>query len=481
MHESKSIILMVVAANNQLANQLVMSLAKFHDPQSERIVGVMTKPDLVDGYANEKKYLDLCRGLEPAHKLPLGWHVLRNSSEQERNDASHDRDRTEQQFFQRGAWSSLPSADRGIESLRTKLGKVLLDHIKGNLPGFIREIDDSLNAREEELRQLGKPRSTPEEMRSFLLDIASNFQRLAGDAVDGKYGDKFFGDLSAFDRKLRARLRHMNRAFDATMLSKGATYDIQLDVDSDSDQDSDDSEANDGLVEDDDDQIPDHLQRLISLYKQEFSDPRPYTSSAITRELESLAILNQGKELPGTPNADLAFQFFRKQAEPWRRIAEFHLKQVLDVSKNIVECLFEYVVGGDHDTTEAILKGCADPFFERKGTLLVEKLQEIIRPYTTGYSLALESEFRKRTWHNSTHFLEALEDECPELFDHESKKLDRNKILRNIKEADNHYRDDFGVKKVIHMMTVHYDVSQSHKKRPVSLADENATWGEKRL
>lgn len=459
MHESKSIILVVVAANNQLANQSVMSLAKFHDPHSERIVGVITKPDLVDGYANEKKYLDLCRGLEPAHKLPLGWHVLRNSSEQERNDASHDRDRTEQQFFQRGAWSSLPSADRGIESLRTKLGRVLLDHIKGNLPGLIREIDDSLNACEEELRQLGKPRSTPEEMRLFLLDIAVHFQRLAGDAVDGKYGDQFFGDLSAFDRKLRARLRHMNRAFDATMSSKGATYDIQWEVDSDTGQDSDDSEANDGLAEDEDDQIPDHLQRLIKFYRQEFSDPRPITGPDITRKLENLAALNQGKELPGTPNADLAFQFFKKQAEPWRKIAGFHLKQVLDVSKNIVDCLFEYVVGGDLDTTRAILKGCADPFFERKETLLEEKLQEIIRPYTTGYSLALESEFRKRTWHNSKQFLEALEDQCPELFDHESRRLDRNKILKDIEETDSYYRDDFGVKKVIHMMAVHYDVS----------------------
>lgn len=476
MHESKSIILVVVAANNQLANQSVMSLAKFHDPQSKRIVGVITKPDLVDGYANEKKYLDLCRGLEPAHKLPLGWHVLRNSSEQERNDASHDRDREEQQFFQRGTWSSLPSANRGIESLRTKLSKVLLEHIKGNLPGLIREIEDSLNAREEELRQLGKPRSTPEEMRSFLLDIAINFQRLAGDAVDGKYGDQFFGDLFAFDRKLRARLRQMNWAFDATMLSNGATYDIQWDVDSDSGRDSNDGQANNSLAENDDDQIPDHLQRLIKLYNQKFSDPVPITRLAIARELENLAALNQGKELPGTPNAELAFRFFQKQAEPWRRIAEFHLNQVLDVSKNIVDCLFGCVVGGDHDATEAILKGCADPFFERKRVLLVEKLQEILRPYTTGYSLALENEFRKRTSRqNSKQFPEALKDECPELFYHEAEELDRNKILRGIKETDNLYRDDFGTEQVIHMMAVHYEVSHSHKKPPVSLADENAT------
>jgi GTP-binding protein EngB required for normal cell division len=462
MQESKSIILVVVAANNQLANQSVMSLAKHHDPQSRRIVGVITKPDLVDGHANEKKYLDLCRGLEPAYELPLGWHVLRNSSDQERNDESHDRDREEQRFFQRRAWSSLPSADRGIESLRNKLSKVLLEHIKGNLPGLIREIEDNLKSREEEISQLGKPRSTPEEMRSFLLGIAVNFQRLASDAVDGKYGDQFFGDLSAVDRKLRARLRHMNWAFDATMLSKGATYDIRLIVESNSDQDSDDGQAKDDLSEDEDIEVPDHLQRLIKLYKREFSDPLPITRSAITRELENLTSLNQGKELPGTPNAELAFRFFQKQAEPWRKIAEFHLNHVLEVSKNIVDCLFGCVVGADRDTTEAILKGCADPFFERKSKLLVEKLQELLQPYTTGYSLALEREFRKRTsWHISQRFHEALEDECPELFNG-TEDLDRDKILRSIKQTDGLYSDDFRTAQVIYMMEVHYEVSQSH-------------------
>lgn len=470
MQEGKSIILVVVAANNQLANQSVLSRAKLHDPQSKRVVGVVTKPDLVDGYANEKKYLDLCRGLETAHKLSLGWHVLRNSSEQERNDGSHDRDSEEQRFFQRGAWASLPPANRGIESLRNKLSKVLLEHIKGNLPGLIREIENSLKAREEELQQLGKPRTTPEEMRSYLVGIAETFQRLALDAVEGRYGDQFFGDLSTVDQKLRARLRQMNRAFDDTMLSKGATYSITREIENDSDNHTgevhrpkDDRSGNgrSGEASSHGDQEGlEHLKRLIESYEEKFSDPLSISRSTLTHELDNMAALNQGKELPGVPNSELGLHLFKKQAKPWRKIAEYHLDQVQAASKAFVDYLLGYVIGEDQNTTEAILKGCADPFFDKKSALLVEKLQELLRPYTTGYGLPLEREFRKRTLRgNYQQFLDALKSISPELFGG-NETLRRKDILEIFVSAEELYGDDFGTDQVIKMMMVQYEVSK---------------------
>ncbi|KAJ0114747.1 hypothetical protein J7T55_004488 [Diaporthe amygdali] len=418
MQERKSIILVVVAANNQLANQSVLSLAKQHDPQSSRIVGVITKPDLVDDSANEKKYLDLCKGLESTHKLPLGWHVLRNSSEKQRNDAKHNRDLEEQRFFQTTGWASVPSASRGVESLRNKLSKVLLEHIRESLPGLIREIENSLRAREEELKQLGKSRSTPQEMRSFLLGIAEDFRRLSRDAVDGRYGDPFFGDLSSCDRKLRARLRQMNHAFDATMLSKGATYSFDWETGSDS-------------SDNDEDGAPAHLQLLIEDYRKHFSDPLSITKLALTH-----------------------------------------------ASKAFVDQLFGYVIGADHDAIEAILKGCADPFFEEKGTLLEDKLQEILRPYTTTYGLPLEREFRtetsKRTLlRNSHRFVETLQRERPDLF-HQESGFDPKTILQSVINAEKLTKGDYGTEQIIHMIVVHYEMSRrTFIENVLNLAVEN--------
>lgn len=466
MRESKSIIMVVVAANNQLANQSVLSRAKLHDPQSKRMVGVITKPDLVDNSANERKYLDLCRGLETAHRLPLGWHVVRNSSEQERNDDNHNRELEEQRFFQRSEWASVSPANRGVGSLRNKLSKVLFEHIRTSLPGLIREIEDSLNARELELKQLGKPRSTPEEMRSFLMDIAENFQRLSRDAVEGRYGDRFFGKISAHEHKLRARVRRLNRAFDATMVDKGASYSIGWET------------LSDPCDPYHHDQASPYLQPgMIEVYRAQFPDPMPITSSSLTRQLESIASLNQGKELPGTPNSELAFQFFKLQAGPWPRIAKFHLTEVQHTCKAFVDHLFGWVIGPNNDTIEAVLKGCADPFFDEKSALLADKLQELLRPYTTSYGLPLEREFRSETsrrilLHNSQQFIEVLEKERPDLF-HAGGALDRETLLKSVVNAENISKSDFGTEQVIQMMVVHYEVSSmlfrcppSEKTRP---------------
>lgn len=448
MRESKSIILVVVAANNQLANQSVLSRAKAHDPQSKRIVGVITKPDLVDSSANEKKYLDLCRGLEPTHRLPLGWHVVRNSSEQERDNENHDRELEEQRFFQRTEWATVSPANRGVESLRNKLSKVLFEHIRASLPGVIREIEDSLSAKEKELKQLGKPRSTPEEMRSFLMDIAEDFQRLARDAVEGRYGDEFFGKLSTREHKLRAQIRQLNHAFDATMVEKGAFFSIDWET------------ANHSC---DEEKAHPQQSHLNGVYRKQFSDPQAVTISSLTRRLENTACFNQGKEMPGTPNSELAFQLFKRQAEPWRRIAEFHLAQVHNISKACVDHLFSWVIGSSNETVEAVLKGCADPFFEEKTTLLANKLQELLRPYTTSYGLPLEREFRRETsrrifLHNSQHLMKALEKERPDLFNKEG-SLDRETLWQSVVNAENLSKNDFGSEQVIHMMMVHYEVS----------------------
>ncbi|GAB1315414.1 hypothetical protein MFIFM68171_05624 [Madurella fahalii] len=187
MRQPKSIILAVVAANNQLANQVVLQEVKKHDPRKERTIGVITKPDLAgSASANERKYLDLVKGRETMHKLVLGWYVLRNRSEEERASDADVRDAAEERFFQTGAWSSISPTSRGVESLRKRLSKVLLDHIRASLPDLIHDIETNLRTRQEELSRLGKSRSNPEELQSYLLGIADDFQRLARDAVEGR-------------------------------------------------------------------------------------------------------------------------------------------------------------------------------------------------------------------------------------------------------------------------------------------------------
>lgn len=459
MAQKNSIIVAVVSANNQLANQVVLSKAKRHDLDSKRTLGVITKPDLAGpGSANERKYLDLCKGLESMHKLPLGWHVLCNSSDQERADENHDRDLKERNFFQTGAWSFLPQLTRGVESLRKRLSKVLFEHIKTSLPGLIRDIRNSMESRQDTLSRLGKPRSSAEDMREYLIDIAEEFQRLARDAVEGRYtATKFFGDLNRNTRKLRAEVRILNQWFDAVMASKGSTYSVILD-----------------MSQPDGDQIPESLIESLPsyapMYDDIFPEPAEMFESDLNEELDNLAAYNKGRELPGTTNGQLAFQLFQKQAEPWRGIANFHMTNIHEISKAFVDQLFEYIIGDKSAmTVQAILKTCVDPFFEQKRTLLETKLQELLNPYTDGYGLSLEREFhttmsQKILRRQASKLVGFLESRYLELFDNSTRgerpnpKFNRQKMLDDLLDTENSPESVHGTENIVQMMMTHYDV-----------------------
>ena len=137
MRQSKSIILAVVSANHNLAGQVVVKEAKKHDPDRQRTIGLITKPDLtVRDSADQEECLELIRGEERMHNLRLGWHVLRNKPEGQEDMDPDERDAKEQEFFSTGDWSGVPPGSRGIRTLREKLSKVLLEHIRKTLPGL---------------------------------------------------------------------------------------------------------------------------------------------------------------------------------------------------------------------------------------------------------------------------------------------------------------------------------------------------------
>ncbi|KAK3311610.1 P-loop containing nucleoside triphosphate hydrolase protein [Chaetomium strumarium] len=477
MNQPKSIILAVVAANNNLANQVVLQVAQKHDPSRERTIGVITKPDLAGpGSANECKYLDLAKGLESMHKLTLGWYVLRNPSESERSSGDDVRDAIEHRFFRSGAWSSILPANRGVESLRKRLSKVLLDHIRTNLPGLIDEIEANLRTRQEALDRLGSSRSTTEELRSYLLGIAEDFQRLARDGIEGRYSNEdFFGGIDEKETKLRAKLRNRNRAFDAVMKVKGARYKILWGDGDAADENPDDGDGNDDDYYDNDDdddydndvddddspKFPAYLQELIDEYG--VPHPEAKRETELNAELQSQASFNLGREFPGEANSELALQLFKKQAKPWKDIAWTHLRQVLKVSQKFVEEAFAHIIGADETTLRAVLSDCVDPFFVEREELLREKLVQLLLPYEKGYGLPLEDEFsvkmeEKTLRRLAGRLVDRLREVHPELF-RTNARLSRQMLQRAVHDLSQAERDEFATSRVIDMAISHYEMS----------------------
>ncbi|KAK3946031.1 P-loop containing nucleoside triphosphate hydrolase protein [Diplogelasinospora grovesii] len=484
MKQPKSIILTVVSANHNLANQIVVEEARKHDPNRERTLGIITKPDLAaPGSQDERKCLQLVRGQESMHKLKLGWHVLRNRPEGQERTSADDRDAAEERFFKTGAWSSVAPTSRGITHLRKKLSRVLLEHIQKTLPSLVEEIESNLSTRQRALEQLGKPRSQPEELRTYLLEIAERFQRLARDGVDGRYGDdEFFGDLynDRETRKLRALLRRLNRAFHATLVTKGVDREIQWD---------DDDEEGGPLQPNNDGgfdwirnggDAPGYLEPFLGLFDM-FPAPAAVSETDLCRELEQLAAANQGTEFPGMPNGNLGFQLFKMQAKPWGGIADFYLDQVADFAKSFVEELFTHVIGADKQTANAVLVFCVGDFFEEKRRLLKDKLQEILRPYADAYGPPLDAEFHaalsSRTIRREAgRVASLLEEKFPAAFtDKGGRGLTREQVEVELTiNAEKDTASEFGTGKVIDMAMTHFQISlRTFAENVVNLAVEN--------
>lgn len=466
MQQKNSIMLVVVSANAQLASHKVLQEAMNYDPQRERTLGVITKPDLPEpGSSDERRYIQLAKGEEPLHNLPLGWHVLRNSSESEGAMEASKRDAKEESFFQSGAWSSISKKHRGVESLRKKLSKVLLEHVQKSLPGLVQEIESKLNSKRSELERCGKPRNSPEDIRSYLVDIAEEYQLLARDGIHGRYSNPFFGSLYQTERKLRAVLRNLNHAFDLIITQKGSSYDIDW-------EDRDDGVKARKETPD----IPEYLHPFVALY--EFQQPESISEGRLRAKLEKLASANRGQEFPGSPNHNLVMEFFKLHAKPWQEIAAFHLKLAGDICKAFVERVFTHVFGSDKMTLTSVLRVCVDSFFEEHTTLMKNKLDELLRPYTAGYGPPLASEFQQKL---SKRTLSRLAGQIEELLGDidmpqptetkthgtgEKKKkpaMTYNMILSTMMATGVFEKSPFNTDNVIDMAIAHYEVSLCNK------------------
>jgi DNA-binding FadR family transcriptional regulator len=121
----------------------------------------------------------------------------------------------------------------------------------------------------------------------------------------------------------------------------------------------------------------------------------------------------------------------------------------------------------NNPTTEAILATCVDPFFEEKEKLLRDKIDELLSPYSQGYSLPVDMEFyrplsQKSTNRVANHICRTLEDQYPELFNGESKnRFTPEKITQAMASDQNSRVGEFGTDKIIDMMLTYYEVGTS--------------------
>jgi GTPase SAR1 family protein len=325
--QPRTIILAVVSATNDYANQGILTKAKKVDPEGERTLGIITKPDrLPPGSGSETAYIKLARNEDVSFKL--GWHVIKNRSFEEGNSSFEARNASEASYFRNSNFKCLKEEDIGIDSLRDKLSRLLFEHVKQELPKLQSDLNKALDDSKQQMNTLGSRRVTPEECREFLMGLSLNFHKVCGAATKGQYEGSYFRydaeasftpESPSAVRRLRAMVQKMNAEFSAKLYKNGHTY----------------------FMDRAGDIVSSELGSDKPLPSPDPSEPVKLTRTESLRWVVQAIVRNRGRELHGNFNPLIIGELFWAQSARWKDIAEDHIEHVAQVCRQFLYDLLE--------------------------------------------------------------------------------------------------------------------------------------------
>ncbi|EHB16740.1 Interferon-induced GTP-binding protein Mx1 [Heterocephalus glaber] len=202
IEKAETINLVVVPSNVDIATTEALSMAKQVDPEGDRTIGILTKPDLVDK-GTEDKVVDVVHNL--LCPLKKGYMVVRCRSQQDIQARLSPTEalQREQAFFEDHPLFRvlLEEGKATVPRLAERLSSELITHICKSLPLLENTIKERHQEITEELQKYGM--DIPEdgnEKTIFLIQKISAFNKdiralVEGEESVGKNGTRLFARL----------------------------------------------------------------------------------------------------------------------------------------------------------------------------------------------------------------------------------------------------------------------------------------------
>uniref|UniRef100_A0A3B3CZ78 Interferon-induced GTP-binding protein Mx n=1 Tax=Oryzias melastigma TaxID=30732 RepID=A0A3B3CZ78_ORYME len=197
----ETINLVVVPCNVDIATTEALKMAQEVDPEGERTLGILTKPDLVDK-GTEENVVDIINN--KAIPLKKGYMIVkcRGQNEITKKVSLTTALEKEKTFFQKHSHFHLYYDGRAsVPKLAEKLTLELVHHIQKSLPRLEEQVETKLKQTQSKLDNLGcGPPSEPSEKLGFLIDRVTSFTQDAvylskGEDLRCGYKSKIFSVL----------------------------------------------------------------------------------------------------------------------------------------------------------------------------------------------------------------------------------------------------------------------------------------------
>jgi hypothetical protein len=349
MQNPRTIILAVVSAKNDAANQIILDMIKRMDPEGSRTLGIITKPDYIRSAGDQQFWFDLAQNKEIF--LKRGWHMLRNRTEDEMHFTFQERNEAERKFFDEGRFRDLARQCVGVGPLCVRLSSLLLGHLTQELPSLKDEMNKKLQATTDELYGLGEKRDTPSEQKALLTRISMNINQILIAAMTGHYVHDFFKSVDIENhladdenvRRFRAIIQDLNHNFATNMRLRGHKYDITYKQESDVKEAKFDNWFKSFNTEkDDENEAGKEETESESEINEWLPSPQEMTYDEAMEWVKIIIRGCRGHELPGSVNPEVTSHLFWEQSEPWKEIAEAHIEQVRSNCKLFIHQVLEY-------------------------------------------------------------------------------------------------------------------------------------------
>uniref|UniRef100_A0A672Z9S9 Interferon-induced GTP-binding protein Mx n=1 Tax=Sphaeramia orbicularis TaxID=375764 RepID=A0A672Z9S9_9TELE len=213
----ETISLVVVPCNVDIATTEALKMAQEVDPDGERTLGILTKPDLVDK-GTEQTVIEIVRN-EVIH-LKKGYMIVRCRGQKEitKNVSLSEAIRKEKAFFKEHAFFNVLYDDghATIPKLAENLTLELVHHIEKCLPQLEEQIKNKLIQTNAELQRYGDgPPTDKSDNGSFLIDKVTAFLQDMISLTTGeeqKFGENIYYTLRQEFENWRSRVENSGRA-----------------------------------------------------------------------------------------------------------------------------------------------------------------------------------------------------------------------------------------------------------------------------